>query len=131
MELEEAHMLRGELSAAQQLALLSSYDDLSQALDGAFFVQVTQTADRTNTCCYISLAQIVKPVETTLLSGDLFIFSLTTCSVTHVRTFVLWMLADFDETRGFSSLWCGSFQKYVVCDSVETLVFVHLLVHIV
>lgn len=56
MELEEAHMLRGELSAAQQLALLSSYDDLSQALDGAFFVQVTQTADRTNTCCYISLA---------------------------------------------------------------------------
>lgn len=41
MELEEAHMLRGELSAAQQLALLSSYDDLSQALDGAFFVQVT------------------------------------------------------------------------------------------
>lgn len=47
MELEEAHMLRGELSAAQQLALLSSYDDLSQALDGAFFVQVTQTADST------------------------------------------------------------------------------------
>uniref|UniRef100_A0AAZ1X1T3 Crystallin, lambda 1 n=1 Tax=Oreochromis aureus TaxID=47969 RepID=A0AAZ1X1T3_OREAU len=39
VELEEAHMLRGELSAAQQLALLSSYDDLSQALDGAFFVQ--------------------------------------------------------------------------------------------
>ncbi|XP_076603167.1 lambda-crystallin homolog [Chaetodon auriga] len=38
-ELEEAHMLRGELSAAQQLALLSSYDDLAQALEGAFFVQ--------------------------------------------------------------------------------------------
>ncbi|XP_067372868.1 lambda-crystallin homolog isoform X2 [Channa argus] len=38
-ELEEAHMLRGELSAMQQLALLSSYDDLAHALEGAFFVQ--------------------------------------------------------------------------------------------
>ncbi|XP_028289431.1 lambda-crystallin homolog [Parambassis ranga] len=38
-ELEEAHMLRGELPAAQQLALLSSYDDLAQALEGAYFVQ--------------------------------------------------------------------------------------------
>ncbi len=40
-ELEEAHMLRGELTATQQLALLSSYNDLAQALEGAFFVQVT------------------------------------------------------------------------------------------
>lgn len=39
LELEEAHMLRGELTAVQQLALLSGYDDLSQALEGAFFVQ--------------------------------------------------------------------------------------------
>ncbi|XP_038125525.1 lambda-crystallin homolog [Cyprinodon tularosa] len=38
-ELEEAHMLRGQLTAAQQLALLSSYEDLAQALEGAFFVQ--------------------------------------------------------------------------------------------
>ncbi|KAK5860736.1 hypothetical protein PBY51_022197 [Eleginops maclovinus] len=38
-ELEEAHMLRGELAAKQQLALISSYDDLSQALQGAFFIQ--------------------------------------------------------------------------------------------
>uniref|UniRef100_A0A3P9HV45 Crystallin, lambda 1 n=1 Tax=Oryzias latipes TaxID=8090 RepID=A0A3P9HV45_ORYLA len=38
-ELEEAHMLRGELTATQQLSLISSYDDLSQALEGAFFVQ--------------------------------------------------------------------------------------------
>lgn len=38
-ELEEAHMLRGELTAKQQLALLSSYDNLAQALEGAFFVQ--------------------------------------------------------------------------------------------
>lgn len=40
-ELEEAHMLRGELTASQQLALLSSYDDMAQALEGAFFVQVS------------------------------------------------------------------------------------------
>uniref|UniRef100_A0A3Q3XBI9 Uncharacterized protein n=1 Tax=Mola mola TaxID=94237 RepID=A0A3Q3XBI9_MOLML len=38
-ELEEVRMLRGELNASQQLALLSSHDDLSQALEGAFFVQ--------------------------------------------------------------------------------------------
>lgn len=38
-ELEEAHMLRGELTAKQQLAQLSSYDDLALALGGAFFVQ--------------------------------------------------------------------------------------------
>lgn len=38
-ELEEACMLRGQLTATQQLALVSSYDDLAQALEGAFFVQ--------------------------------------------------------------------------------------------
>ncbi|XP_032385873.1 LOW QUALITY PROTEIN: lambda-crystallin homolog [Etheostoma spectabile] len=38
-DLEEAHMLRGELTAMQQLALLSCYDDLAEALEGAFFVQ--------------------------------------------------------------------------------------------
>lgn len=38
-ELEDAHMLRGELSAAEQIALMSSHDDLAQALEGAFFVQ--------------------------------------------------------------------------------------------
>nr|XP_046260497.1 lambda-crystallin homolog [Scatophagus argus] len=38
-ELEEAHMLRGELTPTQQLALLSSSDNLAQALEGAFFVQ--------------------------------------------------------------------------------------------
>uniref|UniRef100_A0A4W4HHY7 L-gulonate 3-dehydrogenase n=1 Tax=Electrophorus electricus TaxID=8005 RepID=A0A4W4HHY7_ELEEL len=39
LELQEAQMLRGKLSASEQLALLSSHDDLSQALEGAFFVQ--------------------------------------------------------------------------------------------
>ncbi|XP_056610154.1 lambda-crystallin homolog isoform X3 [Triplophysa dalaica] len=32
-------MLRGNLSAAEQLSLLSSHDDLQQALEGAYFVQ--------------------------------------------------------------------------------------------
>ncbi|XP_057192870.1 lambda-crystallin homolog [Triplophysa rosa] len=32
-------MLRGNLNAAEQLSLLSSHDDLQQALEGAFFVQ--------------------------------------------------------------------------------------------
>lgn len=39
-ELQRAKMLRGNLTAAQQLSLLSSHDDLQQALEGAFFVQV-------------------------------------------------------------------------------------------
>uniref|UniRef100_A0A8B9H4Z7 L-gulonate 3-dehydrogenase n=1 Tax=Astyanax mexicanus TaxID=7994 RepID=A0A8B9H4Z7_ASTMX len=38
-ELQEAQMLRGKLSAANQLSLLSSHEDLSEALEGAFFVQ--------------------------------------------------------------------------------------------
>ncbi|TRY89751.1 hypothetical protein DNTS_000003 [Danionella cerebrum] len=38
-ELEHAGMLRGNLSSAEQLSLLSSREDLQQALEGAFFVQ--------------------------------------------------------------------------------------------
>ncbi|XP_034549668.1 lambda-crystallin homolog [Notolabrus celidotus] len=38
-ELEGVHMLRGELAASQQVALISCFDDLAQALEGAFFVQ--------------------------------------------------------------------------------------------
>ncbi|KAJ8350944.1 hypothetical protein SKAU_G00260740 [Synaphobranchus kaupii] len=38
-ELQQAHMLRGDSSAAEQFSLLSSHDDLAQALEGAFFVQ--------------------------------------------------------------------------------------------
>uniref|UniRef100_A0A673YZL1 L-gulonate 3-dehydrogenase n=1 Tax=Salmo trutta TaxID=8032 RepID=A0A673YZL1_SALTR len=37
-ELQEAHMLSGQLSASEQLALLSSHD-LPQALAGTFFIQ--------------------------------------------------------------------------------------------
>uniref|UniRef100_A0A4W5MYN1 L-gulonate 3-dehydrogenase n=1 Tax=Hucho hucho TaxID=62062 RepID=A0A4W5MYN1_9TELE len=38
-ELQEPHMLRGQLSASEHLALLSSHGDLPQALAGAFFIQ--------------------------------------------------------------------------------------------
>ncbi|XP_043104336.1 lambda-crystallin homolog isoform X2 [Puntigrus tetrazona] len=38
-ELQQAKMLRGNLTAAEQLSLLSSHDDLQQAVEGAFFVQ--------------------------------------------------------------------------------------------
>lgn len=38
-ELQQSKMLRGNLSAAEQTSLLSSHDDLQQALQDAFFVQ--------------------------------------------------------------------------------------------
>ncbi|XP_064800341.1 lambda-crystallin homolog [Oncorhynchus masou masou] len=38
-DLQEERMLRGDRSASEQLALLSSHNDLCQALEGAFFVQ--------------------------------------------------------------------------------------------
>ncbi|MFT7808697.1 lambda-crystallin homolog [Arapaima gigas] len=38
-ELQQNQMLRGDLNVEEQLALLSSHDDLSEALEGSFFVQ--------------------------------------------------------------------------------------------
>ncbi|XP_015219717.1 lambda-crystallin homolog [Lepisosteus oculatus] len=38
-ELQQSGMLRGALSAEDQLALLSSHQDLKQTLEGAFFIQ--------------------------------------------------------------------------------------------
>lgn len=54
-ELEEAHMLRGQLKASQQHALLSSHDDLAQALEGAFFVQVKDYIPPTTTTTNVSV----------------------------------------------------------------------------
>ncbi|XP_068184623.1 lambda-crystallin homolog isoform X2 [Antennarius striatus] len=56
-ELEEAHMLRGQLTATQQFALLSSFDDLTQALEEAFFVQV-------NPPYYVKLVELVPHPDT-------------------------------------------------------------------
>ncbi|XP_048878435.1 lambda-crystallin homolog [Brienomyrus brachyistius] len=38
-ELQQNQMLRGNLNSVEQLALLSSHENLSEALEGAFFVQ--------------------------------------------------------------------------------------------
>lgn len=61
-ELEEAHMLRGDLTSAQQLALLSSYEDLAVALEGAFFVQVTQgNTNSSITCSTVFKLNVARP----------------------------------------------------------------------
>ncbi|KAI3356055.1 hypothetical protein L3Q82_017321, partial [Scortum barcoo] len=73
-ELEEAHMLRGELTAAQQLALLSSYDELAQALEGAFFVQE---------CVFeqLDVKQSVFQDTERLVGKDVILSSSTSCLV--------------------------------------------------
>ncbi|XP_021453373.1 lambda-crystallin homolog isoform X2 [Oncorhynchus mykiss] len=56
-DLQEECMLRGDRSASEQLALLSSHNDLCQALEGAFFVQV-------NPPYYVRLVELVPHPET-------------------------------------------------------------------
>lgn len=73
-ELEGAHMLRGELSAVQQLALLSGYDDLAQALEGAFFVQE----------CVFEKLEVKQSVFQDIerhVGGDVILSSSTSCLV--------------------------------------------------
>ncbi|XP_068184622.1 lambda-crystallin homolog isoform X1 [Antennarius striatus] len=73
-ELEEAHMLRGQLTATQQFALLSSFDDLTQALEEAFFVQE---------CVFESLEvkqSVFQEVER-LVGADVILSSSTSCLV--------------------------------------------------
>ncbi|XP_041663143.1 lambda-crystallin homolog [Cheilinus undulatus] len=73
-ELEGANMLRGELMATQQLALLSSYDDLAQALEGAFFVQE---------CVFeqLDVKQSVFQEIERLVGKDIILSSSTSCLV--------------------------------------------------
>ncbi|XP_028992830.1 lambda-crystallin homolog [Betta splendens] len=73
-ELEEAHMLRGELTAVQQLSLISSYDDLAQALEGAFFVQE---------CVFenLEVKQSVFQDTERLVGEDVILSSSTSCLV--------------------------------------------------
>ncbi|XP_077393354.1 lambda-crystallin homolog [Festucalex cinctus] len=73
-ELQEVGMLRGHLSATQQLALLSSHDDLQQALRGAFFVQE---------CVFENLEvkqNVFREVER-LVGEDVILSSSTSCLV--------------------------------------------------
>lgn len=73
-ELEQAHMLRGELSASEQLALLSASDDLHQALEGAFFIQE---------CVFEQLnvkQNVFQDIES-IVGSDVILSSSTSCLV--------------------------------------------------
>ncbi|XP_059895190.1 lambda-crystallin homolog isoform X1 [Gadus macrocephalus] len=71
-ELEEASMLRGELSSSDQLALLSSHDDLKQALEGAFFVQESVFED-------LAAKQSVFQAVECLVGSEVILSSSTSC----------------------------------------------------
>ncbi|XP_057707467.1 lambda-crystallin homolog [Corythoichthys intestinalis] len=74
LELQEVGMLRGQLNATQQFALLSSHDDLQQAMQGAFFVQE---------CVFEKLdvkQNLFRDVEH-LVAGDVILSSSTSCLV--------------------------------------------------
>ncbi|XP_077437109.1 lambda-crystallin homolog [Vanacampus margaritifer] len=74
MELQEVGMLRGQLSATQQLALLSSHDNLQQALQGAFFVQECVFED-------LEVKQNVFRDVERLVGEDVILSSSTSCLV--------------------------------------------------
>uniref|UniRef100_UPI003AAA2CAE lambda-crystallin homolog n=1 Tax=Centroberyx gerrardi TaxID=166262 RepID=UPI003AAA2CAE len=71
-ELEEARMLRGERDATQQLALLSSHDDLAQAVEGAFFIQESVFED-------LGVKQSVFQALESLVGKDAILSSSTSC----------------------------------------------------
>ncbi|KAK2840147.1 hypothetical protein Q5P01_013887 [Channa striata] len=83
-ELEEAHMLRGELSATQQLALLSSYDDLAQALEGAFLCPDLQRPTLVVQECVFEQLEVKQDVFQNierLVGKDVILSSSTSCLV--------------------------------------------------
>ncbi|KAM3861871.1 lambda-crystallin homolog [Diretmus argenteus] len=71
-ELAEAHMLRGKLDATQQLALLSSHDDLAQAVEGAFFIQESVFEEQE------AKQSVFKAIER-LVEEDVILSSSTSC----------------------------------------------------
>lgn len=71
-ELQQAKMLRGNLSAAEQLSRLSSHEDLQQALDGAFFVQESVFED-------LEAKQSVFHAVEELVSESVILSSSTSC----------------------------------------------------
>ncbi|KAF7650227.1 hypothetical protein LDENG_00129550, partial [Lucifuga dentata] len=77
-KLDKAHMLRGTLNASQQLSLLSSFDDLPQALDRAFFIQE---------CVFenLEVKQSIFQAAENLVGNDVILSSSTSCLVpSHV-----------------------------------------------
>lgn len=73
-ELQQRNMLRGELSAAQQAALVSACDDLQQAVEGAFFIQECVFED-------LAVKQSVFLELERLVGSDVILSSSTSCLV--------------------------------------------------
>lgn len=73
-QLQQNNMLRGELSASEQVALVSACDDLQRAVEGAFFIQE---------CVFEDLAvkqTLFQDVER-LVQSDVILSSSTSCLV--------------------------------------------------
>ncbi|XP_068428739.1 lambda-crystallin homolog [Clinocottus analis] len=73
-ELQDAGMLRGPLDASQQLALLSSYEDLAAALEGAIFIQESVFEQ-------LDVKQSVFQDVERLVGDDVILSSSTSCLV--------------------------------------------------
>lgn len=74
MDMEQKNMLRGELSASQQLSLISAYSDLQQAVEGAFFIQECVFED-------LGVKQKVFQEVEGLVGSDVILSSSTSCLV--------------------------------------------------
>lgn len=73
-QLQQKQMLRGELSASQQVALLSACEDLQQAVEGAFFIQECVFED-------LAVKQTVFMEVERLIGSDVILSSSTSCLV--------------------------------------------------
>lgn len=73
-QLEQKKMLRGKLSASQQVALLSACEDLKQAVEGAFFIQECVFED-------LAVKQSVFMDVERLVRSDVILSSSSSCLV--------------------------------------------------
>ncbi|XP_072300261.1 lambda-crystallin homolog [Eucyclogobius newberryi] len=74
LELQQKNMLRGDLTASQQLSLLSACDDLHMAVEGAFFIQECVFED-------LEVKQNVFLDIEGLVGSDVILSSSTSCLV--------------------------------------------------
>lgn len=73
-QLQQRKMLRGKLSASQQVALLSACEDLERAVEGAFFIQECVFED-------LAVKQSVFMDVERLVGSDVILSSSTSCLV--------------------------------------------------
>lgn len=73
-QLQQKNMLRGQISASQQAALVSACDDLQQAAEGAFFIQECVFED-------LAVKQTVFLEVERLIGSDVILSSSTSCLV--------------------------------------------------